>query len=132
MPRPQRNRKICTEPRYKAFAPVEKKNDEKIDLSCDEYETIRLIDLVGLTQEQCARHMGVSRTTVTQIYDNARSKLADMLINGRTLNITGGNYSVCNGHDPEGTGELCSHCMSELNIQKGTTQNVTLIGNQRS
>ncbi len=119
MSRPQRRRKICSEPKYRGFAPLEtdRAKSGEIELSFDEYETIRLIDLAGLTQEQCARHMGVSRTTVTKIYDNARGKLADMLINGRTLNVTGGNYSVCNGHDPENTGEPCEHCMSELCVK---------------
>ena len=39
--------------------------------------SIRLIDWVGLTQEQCAAQINVARTTVTGIYDSARHKLAD-------------------------------------------------------
>ncbi|MCR5595506.1 MAG: DUF134 domain-containing protein [Lachnospiraceae bacterium] len=115
MARPQRSRKICSEPKYKAFAPLsytsDEVSDEDVVLSVDEYETIRLIDLIGLTQEQCAKHMGVSRTTVTEIYDRARHKVAHMLIEGRELIIDGGNYSVCNGHHPDGAG-LCDKCMS--------------------
>ncbi len=128
MSRPQRNRKICSEPKYRCFAPVtgnaESKTsgdtglalqhfDDSIVLSVDEYEAIRLIDCVGLTQEQCAKHMGVSRTTVTEIYDKARHKIALMLIEGKDLRIDGGNYSVCNGSHPDGEA-LCSHCRSML------------------
>jgi len=40
--------------------------------------------------------MGVSRATVTGIYDSARSKLADALVNGKRIRITGGNYRMEN------------------------------------
>ena len=63
---------------------------EAIVLSIDEYETIRLIDLEKMTQEQCTNLMGVSRTTVTAIYDSARRKLAQMIIEGKALHIAGG------------------------------------------
>ena len=49
----------------------------------DEYEAVRLIDLLGLTQEECAAQMNVARTTVQAIYDSAREKLARMLAEGR-------------------------------------------------
>ncbi len=116
MARPQRNRKICSEPKYTSFAPVSAssgRSGEGVVLSVDEYEAIRLIDCIGLTQEQCAKHMGVARTTVTEIYDKARHKIALMLIEGRDLKIDGGNYSVCNGVHPDGEA-LCTHCMSML------------------
>jgi len=63
----------------------------------DEYETIRLIDLEELTQEQCAGQMNVARTTVQGIYNQARKKLAEALINGRRLKIEGGDYKICDG-----------------------------------
>ena len=45
--------------------------------------------------------MDISRTTVTEIYESARFKIADALINGKTLCVEGGNYRVCEG------GECC-------------------------
>ncbi|MBQ9333409.1 MAG: DUF134 domain-containing protein [Lachnospiraceae bacterium] len=143
MSRPQRNRKICSEPKFRRFAPVgngtvmnvyEDPSEQteatgeaslgQMDATCedillnvDEYEAIRLIDFVGLTQEQCARHMGVARTTVTEIYDKARHKIAIMLIEGKKLRIDGGNYSVCGGTHPDGDA-ICSKCLSVLGISQ--------------
>lgn len=61
----------------------------------DEYEAVRLIDLLGLTQEECAAQMNVARTTVQAIYDSAREKLARMLAEGRPLAVQGGTYDLC-------------------------------------
>ncbi|MBA1336984.1 MAG: hypothetical protein HPY66_3420 [Firmicutes bacterium] len=64
-------------------------------MTVEEYETIRLIDLEGLTQEECADRMDVARTTVQRIYNDARKKLAEALVNGNVLKIEGGNYKLC-------------------------------------
>jgi hypothetical protein len=66
-------------------------------MTVDEYETIRLIDLNGFTQEECASQMNISRTTVQGIYDEARRKLAESLVNGKVLWIEGGEYKLCDG-----------------------------------
>lgn len=82
MPRPSRCRRICDEPAYDSFAPCGTAAGAPISLTLDEYESIRLIDLEKRTHAQCAEQMGVSRTTVTEIYERARHKLADCLVNG--------------------------------------------------
>lgn len=66
-------------------------------MTVDEYETIRLIDLEGFTQEECAQQMNVARTTVQGIYARARKKIAHMLVNGSPLLIEGGEYKLCDG-----------------------------------
>ena len=54
MPRPCRKRKVCRLPRYAYFGPNPSAT-KTVVLSIDEYETIRLMDLEGLTQQECAK-----------------------------------------------------------------------------
>lgn len=99
MPRPQKMRKVCCLPNNNHFGPlgipVDKVNI--VNMTIDEYETIRLIDLDKLTQEECANQMNISRTTVQSIYDVARKKIAESLVNGKILWIEGGEYQICDG-----------------------------------
>lgn len=100
MARPAKCRRICQEPRIDRFVPeneIDTAVVENIQLTLDEYETIRLLDYIGMTQEECAKQMDVSRTTVTAIYDSARKKLADAIVNGKRLIMSGGNYQCCDG-----------------------------------
>lgn len=71
--------------------------EEWINMKVDEYETIRLIDLEGFTQEECSKQMNVARTTVQGIYIKARKKLAESLVEGKVLIIEGGEYRLCEG-----------------------------------
>ena len=66
-----------------------------VTLSVEEFETIRLIDAEGFSQEQCAKVMQVARTTVQLMYDSARKKIAQALVSGMGIRIAGGNYEVC-------------------------------------
>jgi len=98
MPRPRKYRRVCGIPQTVAFGPVERRgNTDSIALTIDEYETIRLIDREGFSQEACGEQMEIARTTVQMIYASARKKVADALVEGRTLLIGGGDYLVCGG-----------------------------------
>lgn len=97
MARPRRCRRVCAEPDYGSFRPDGIPGGESITLTVDEYEVIRLIDLEKLTHEQCAKRMDISRTTVTEIYESAREKIADSIVNGKVLLISGGDYRLCDG-----------------------------------
>lgn len=77
-------------------------------MTVDEYETIRLIDNEGYTQEECAQQMNVARTTVTGIYAQARRKLARALVEGLRLVISGGEYRLC-GDQGGVCGRGCCH-----------------------
>lgn len=107
MARPVRCRRICFEPKYDSFSPCGAEQTEQVLLSVDEFEAVRLIDYEKRTHEQCARQMGVSRTTVTEMYERARGRIADCLVNGKTLCISGGNYALCDGSAQSGCGKVC-------------------------
>lgn len=108
MARPIRQRRICFEPKYDSFAPCGRMGREQVLLAVDEFEAVRLIDHEKRTHEQCARQMGISRTTVTEMYERARTKIADCIVNGKTLCISGGNYALCDGSERLCCGETCS------------------------
>ena len=67
---------------------------EEVQLSLEELEAIRLKDLEGLEQEQCATSMKVSRTTFHRVLGSARAKVAEALLKGKAIRIEGGNYST--------------------------------------
>ena len=100
MPRPRKYRKVCHFPQTLAFLPADGGEEkEAVILTVDEYETIRLIDREGYSQEQCGEFMQVARTTVQAVYADARRKLADAIVDGRPLRIEGGDFRLCSGGD---------------------------------
>ena len=94
MARPKRCRRICKYPDYWSFGPDDDNTGAAVVLTLDEYETIRLIDFEKWSQAKCAEQMDVARTTVTAIYENARYKLSDALVNGKRIVIAGGEYRL--------------------------------------
>ncbi len=108
MPRPVKCRRVCMEPEYTGFLPNGIISGEDIIVTVDEYEVIRLVDLEKKTHVQTAEQMGVSKTTVTEIYESAREKIADCLVNGKRLLITGGNYKVCDSTSACSQKRCCS------------------------
>ncbi len=98
MARPRKCRKVCSLPPISEFHPIG--NPQKtIVLTVDEYEAIRLIDKEGFSQEKCAGYMQVARTTIQQIYNVARNKLACALVDGLGIRIEGGAYILCSGEE---------------------------------
>lgn len=108
MARPRKWRKVCSLPHSNRFGPLDNSKDSGvITMLVDEYETIRLIDLEGLTQEECADKMNIARTTVQRIYSDARKKIAESLIEGKVLLIEGGDYKLCNSTGNSCGGKTC-------------------------
>lgn len=95
MARPIKWRKIEHTPVVPYFIPTEegKVSMAEITLKLEELEAIRLKDLEGLEQAECAQHMEVSRPTFQRILLSAREKIADGLIHGKVIRIEGGNFT---------------------------------------
>lgn len=100
MPRPRKCRKVCHLPKINEFHPAGG-CQEAVTLTVDEYETIRLIDKEGFSQEECAQYMQVARTTIQSIYNSAREKIANALVSGSGIRIEGGNYRLCDGEEKQ-------------------------------
>ena len=116
MPRPKRNRTIVNPPVMEGFKPfgIPIIDLEPVILLFEEYESIRLSDYEGLTQEQSAEQMNVSRPTFTRIYEKARRSIAKAFIEGKAIFIEGGNYHT------DDCWYRCDNCM-KLNISTDET-----------
>ena len=107
MPRPRKCRRVCNLPENRGFNPEIEGERPVMVLNVDEYETLRLIDKEGLSQEQCGVYMDVARATVQQIYQSARKKVAEALVDGLPIRIIGGQYRLCSGAEESG---CCGKC----------------------
>jgi predicted DNA-binding protein (UPF0251 family) len=96
MGRPPLERFVAALPRATLFKPagIAARELEQIGLTVDEVEALRLVDLQGLSHEEAAARLGVSRQTVGRVLEAARRKVADALVNGKALLIGGGAYRV--------------------------------------
>lgn len=65
---------------------------ELVILTLEELEAISLVDLQDLEQEDAASQMKVSRRTLARDLTSGRRKIADALLNGKAIEIKGGNY----------------------------------------
>ena len=88
--RRRRARWIGFDPGFLCFKPCGRsgRGMDSVVLRVDELEALRLADLEGLYQEDCARRMGISRTTLSRTLTQARRKVTDALINGKRLVVT--------------------------------------------
>ena len=101
-------RRVAYVPQITYFMPagVPPASVKEVCLSIEEAEAVRLKDLEGLEQEQCAESMRVSRGTFARILGSARQKMADAMLNGKAIRIEGGNFELArrdfrclNGHE---------------------------------
>ncbi|MDO8841096.1 DUF134 domain-containing protein [Methanocalculus sp.] len=90
--RPRVARTIDNEGRFRCFAPLcgtRTISDQQILLLPEELEVLRLVDLLGLEQEEAANTLGISRKTLWRDLHEARRKVADALVHGKTIRILG-------------------------------------------
>lgn len=97
MARPRKWKTVCALPGITEYTSLGAQGTALpfVVMTIEEYEVIRLIDKEGMTQQECAEHMSVSRPTIQLIYDGARKKLAEFLTHGGRLRIGGGDYRLC-------------------------------------
>lgn len=95
MSRPQKKRRVSALPPCNCFTPKGINGTPAVTISLEEYECVRLLDYLGMTQEECAQRMGVARTTVQALYLAARKRIAGCLVEARPLVIGGGNFELC-------------------------------------
>lgn len=63
-------------------------------LSIEEVEALRLVDLMGLSHDEAAARMGVSRKTLWRDLTAARRRLVEAVVNGWAIQISGGDYRM--------------------------------------
>ncbi|MBI5403996.1 MAG: DUF134 domain-containing protein [Ignavibacteriae bacterium] len=127
MARPVKPRKLLIPHRNISFVPEgdSVQNAESITLLSEEYETIKLVDYERMNHLEAANILHVSRSTLTRIYEKARKKIAECLVEGKTLKLSGGNSiyienwfrcekcnSIFNIPDKKRFGENCPVCSS--------------------
>ena len=90
--RPPKDRLIGVGVRRVTFIPVDEAGlplpGEPVYLMPDELEALRLVYMNGLTQDEAARRMGISRGTLWRILDSGRRKVAQALVEGRPIVIS--------------------------------------------
>lgn len=93
MPRKEINRIVHQPPLFNEFKPIGVAGRflKEIELTLDEYEALRLADYSGMSQEEAALEMNISRPTFTRVIEKARKKITEFIITGKKLTITGGN-----------------------------------------
>ncbi|MDA3898503.1 MAG: DUF134 domain-containing protein [Desulfobacteraceae bacterium] len=118
MGRPHKKRYVAFNPSVCYFKPrgIPMLDLEEIRLTIDEREALRLADLEGLSHEEAGQMMGVSRATFGRIIEQARKIVADALINGKAINVEGGNYEISS------TERLfsCENCEYEWHEEPGS------------
>jgi predicted DNA-binding protein (UPF0251 family)/predicted Fe-Mo cluster-binding NifX family protein len=100
MARPFKCRRVAFMPGVTFFKPagIPLRMLEEVRLTVEEAEAIRLKDLEGLEQEEGANKMNISRPTFQRILASAHQKMADALLNGKSIRIEGGNFEISPRH----------------------------------
>ena len=75
--------------RYFKPAGVPLRTLQEVELTPDEVEALRLADFEGNYQEEAAAKMNISRPTFSRTVEIARKKVADALVNGKSIRLEG-------------------------------------------
>jgi len=93
--RPKKYRYIHNDPKISQFSPRGKPGrPNEINLTLDQYESLRLADFLGLRQVEAAKSMNISQQTFSRILRSARKILTEALVEGKIIKIQGGTYVI--------------------------------------
>ncbi|MFA5357431.1 MAG: DUF134 domain-containing protein [archaeon] len=94
MPRPRICRRVGFEPTVDYFKPagIRLTELEEVVLFVEEFEAVRLKDLLEFEQGEAAKKMGISQPTFHRLVISARKKIADAIVNGKAIRIEGGSF----------------------------------------
>lgn len=76
----------------------------KITLSHDQLEALRLADFEKMEQIDAAELMNISRSTFSRLVNEARNIVATALVNGWALKIEGGDFEVSENNNKNSKG----------------------------
>jgi predicted DNA-binding protein (UPF0251 family) len=126
MPRPRRSCRILREPVVQCFIPDNEdvESFEALQITLEEFEALRLRDYQEIQQINAAEIMDISQPTFHRTINSARRKISKALVEGRIIQIKGGDYVMdkkryqCKNcgfewHSPEKEYEKCPDCDSE-------------------
>jgi uncharacterized protein len=91
--KPRKKRSVLFPPNVQSFRPGGALSGTgSVKITIDEYEALRLADHERLKHLEAARHMDISRPTFTRLLASARAKIGDAIVNGKAIEIEGGNF----------------------------------------
>jgi len=104
MARPKSLRKVVKPPGFKGYRPYghTNKSGGPVELLYEEYEAMKLADYDLMTHLEASKIMGVSRATFARIYERARRKMAQALVEVKEIkSVYGGawfdkSWLICN------------------------------------
>lgn len=118
MPRRRRLRKVVAPPHFKGYRPYgcpKSSNTEAIELLYEEYEALKLADYDLLNHQEAARLMGISRPTFARIYESARRKIAQTLVETKSLKTVYGHAQL------DKNWFYCPNCHARFTIPAATS-----------
>ena len=99
--RPKKYRVVRLDPKISQFSPRGRPGrPDEIELTMDEFESIRLYDHMGLSQKEAARSMHISQQTFSRVLKKARKNISNGLVRGSSIKIQGGHYVISSKEGP--------------------------------
>ncbi len=89
MPRPRLRRRMELDPRVTFYKPqgIPLQNLSAIELTHEEWESLRLRNVEELDQHKSAEKMNTSQSTFQRIYSSAQKKIGTAIVKGMAIRI---------------------------------------------